>query len=65
LCSKDGVAKENDALNILGVISGSNTMNALKQVHAERIQKVEIAALSITREERKTKRAQKRSRRSR
>jgi hypothetical protein len=32
LCFKDGVAKNSDVLNILGVRSGSNTVNALKQI---------------------------------
>jgi hypothetical protein len=31
-CFTDGVAKRNDVLDILGVRSGSNTVNALKQV---------------------------------
>jgi hypothetical protein len=36
-----------DALNILGVRSASNTMNALKQIDMERIREAEIATLSI------------------
>jgi hypothetical protein len=51
----DGVVKENDALNILGLRSGSNTVNSLKQIDMERIWKAEIATLSISREAEKTK----------
>jgi hypothetical protein len=36
LCFSDGVPKKNDVLNILGVRSGSNTVNALKQTDVER-----------------------------
>jgi hypothetical protein len=39
LCFNDGVAKKGDVLNILGVRSGSNTVNALKQIDMERIWK--------------------------
>jgi hypothetical protein len=50
----------NDVLIILAVKSGSDTVVAVKQIDMEMIQKAEIATLSITREARKNKRAQKR-----
>jgi hypothetical protein len=46
LCFNDGAAKRN-VLNILGMRSGSNTVNALKQINTEMIWKAEIAKLSI------------------
>jgi hypothetical protein len=46
-CFDDGVAKKNNALNLLGLKSGSNTVSALKQISVETILKAEIAALSI------------------
>jgi hypothetical protein len=48
LCFSSAVVKTNDVLNMLGVRSGSNRVRA------------EIATLSISREARKNKRAQKR-----
>jgi hypothetical protein len=56
LCFNAGVAKMNDVLTILGARSGSD---ALKQIDMEVIRKAKIATLSITREARKNKRAQK------
>jgi hypothetical protein len=60
LCFTGGVARKSDVLNMLGVRSGSNTVNALKQIDIERIWKAETAKLDRSREARKSKRAQKR-----
>jgi hypothetical protein len=46
LCFNDGVAERN-VLNILGMRSGSNTVNVVKQRDMGRIRKAEIATLSI------------------
>jgi hypothetical protein len=53
LCFNDGVAKQNDVLNITGVRSRSYTVNGLKQIDMEKIRKAEIATLRITREGKK------------
>jgi hypothetical protein len=57
LCFNAGVARKSDVLNILGVRSGSSTVNALKQIDMESTWKAEIATLSIPIEERRNKRA--------
>jgi hypothetical protein len=55
LCFNDGAAKNNGLLSILGVRSGSDTVNILKQIDMERIWKAEIATLSISREQENAK----------
>jgi hypothetical protein len=52
---KNGVAKNNDVLDILGVRSGSNTVNTLKQIDMERIQKADTATLSFSKEQGKSR----------
>lgn len=59
MCCNDGVAKSNDALNMLSVRFCSNTANSLKKMNMKRIRKAEIA-LNTTKVM-KSKRAQKRT----